>query len=156
ARGRRVRGLCSQFLAVAVLALVHAVHARASSDSCFDQLSDGYLSQDAKWRQRGSTVERKEVPPEFRGRPLLVQVEEEGVDVSVQVLDARETLVAQSDSPLERSAFQYLFLPTGNAGVTLVATANEPAGTEGFVHLTFLSPDTAADDAGLEDCVAAL
>src|SRR4029077_7093256 len=106
----------------------------SSSDGCFDRLSDGYLSPQAEWRQRGSSAERREIPPEFRGRPLLVRVEEEGVNLAVQVLDARDTQLAQSDSPVERSGSQYLFVPAGTDGVTLAATADEPAGVNGLVR----------------------
>ena len=109
---RRLGRLARRFVVLAVLAMVDTVHARASSsDGCFDRLSDGYLSPQAEWRQRGSSAERREIPPEFRGRPLLVRVEEEGVNLAVQVLDARDTQVAQSDSPVERSGSQYLFVP---------------------------------------------
>jgi len=154
---RRLGRLARRFVVLAVLAMVDTVHARASSsDGCFDRLSDGYLSPQAEWRQRGSSAERREIPPEFRGRPLLVRVEEEGVNLAVQVLDARDTQLAQSDSPVERSGSQYLFVPAGTDGLTLVATADEPAGVKGLVRVTFLSPDTLAVDAGRQDCFAAL
>src|SRR5215468_2981399 len=157
ARTRHLGGLASQFVVLAVFAILDTAHARASSgDGCFDRLSDGYLSPQAEWRQRGSTVERRDIPPEFRGRPLLVRVEDEGVNVAVQILDARDAPVAQSDSPVERSGAQYLFIPAGTDGLTLVATADEPAGVKGLVRVTFLSPDTLAVDAGGRDCSAAL
>lgn len=155
-RARRVWGLSSPFLAMAMLATANTVHVHASSDSCFDRLSDGYLSPAAEWRQQGSTVERRQVPPEFRGRPLFLRVEAEGVDVSVQVLDRSEAPVAQSDSPVERGGTQYLFLPPGTEAVTFLATTNEPAGTAGFVRVNFVSAEAFEGVAGRQGCIAAL
>jgi CHAT domain-containing protein/Tfp pilus assembly protein PilF len=156
ARDRRPWGLSSLFPAIAVLAMAHTVHARASSDPCFDRLSDGYLSPAAEWRQPGSTVERREIPPAFRGHPLFLRVEGEGVDVSVQVLDGTGAPVAQSDSPVERGGSQYLFLPAGTEGATLVATTNEPASAVGIVHVSFRSADAPGGAGERQDCVAAL
>jgi CHAT domain-containing protein len=87
---------------------------------------------------------------------MLVRVEENGVDVEVLVLNGADAPVAQSDSPVERSAFQYLYLPAGAGGATLVATANEPAGLEGTVRVTYLDADAAFAPPGTEGCAVVL
>jgi hypothetical protein len=140
----------ASILASAVLSLVPAAYADASRDSCFNELSVGQSRFDSEWQQRGSTVERREIRQPLRGHPLLVRVEENGVDVEVQVLDGAGARVAQSDSPVERSAVQHLYLPGESGGATLVATANQPAGLEGTIGVTYLDADAALASSGTE------
>src|SRR5262249_17343251 len=86
----------------------------------------------------------------------LVRVETNGVDVRVQALDSAGTLVAQSDSPVERSGSQYLNLPVSSGAVTLVVTSNQAAGLKGPVRITFLSDERTGAAGAPEECIAAL
>jgi CHAT domain-containing protein len=156
-RRRRARALPGALaVASAVLTLVQTAYSQARGDRCFERLSAGRPPLELRWGQRGSSVERREIPPAWRGRPLLVRVEKNDVEVGVQALDGAGTSIAQSDSPLERSGAEYLYLPVSAGPITLVMTADEPARLNGSVRVTFLSDKGIAAGAGSPDCDAAL
>ena len=154
---RRARGLRRALgLANAALAFAQTAYAQAPGESCFDRLSGGRASPQLQWRQRGSTVERREIPPALRGAPLLVRVEKNDVEVAFQVLDGAGTSVAQADGPVERSGAAYLYLPVSAGAVTLVMTGEEPDRLSGSVRVSFLSDREVMAAAGAQDCDAAL
>ena len=150
-------------MANAALALVQPAYSEDYSDSCIDSRSGGHSLPQVHWDQRGSTIERTEIPPALHGRPLLVRVVTGGVDVRVYALDSAGTRVAQSDTPVERSGSEYLYLPVNTRAVTLVVTSNAAAGLNGSVRITFLSDEgTGLSDEGTgagarpPECIAAL
>jgi CHAT domain-containing protein len=143
-------------LASALVAPVRASSAAAETRGCMDEGASGRLLPGSQWTQRGSTVERRELPAAPGGSPLLVQVEERGVDVEVEILDRAGAVVARSDSPVERGAVQYAYVPATSGAITLVVRANEPAGLEGTVRVAFLAADTPAAPAQSTDCAGAL
>ena len=119
-----------------------------------DQGGLGRVLSRSQWKQRGSTIERRVLPPVLRDSSRWVQVEERGVDVEIEILDRAGAVVARSDSPVERSALQYVYVPAKAGGVSLVVRAKEPEGLEGTVRVAFLaaegltSPDKSTDCAG--------
>jgi CHAT domain-containing protein len=157
AAGRRARDFSGAvILSFVALALVQPASAQARGQSCFDRLSGGRPPLQLQWRQRGSAVERKEIPPAWRGRPLWVRVEKEDVEVGVQALNSSGASVVRSDGPVERSGTEYLYLPVRIGAVTLVITGEEPAHLDGSVRVTFLSDEGPSAIRGTLDCDAAL
>ncbi|HEY7377998.1 MAG TPA: tetratricopeptide repeat protein, partial [Steroidobacteraceae bacterium] len=155
AGGRRPGGRLRILLGLgAVLALAQIAY--GSSKGCFDRAAAGHLLSDSQWRQHGSSVERREVPRPAGDQPLLIRVEEEGLDAGVRVLGRSGTVVAQSDSPVERSSSQYLYLPASTDETTLVVTANEPAGLVGTIRVSYLALDRGWPPPGTQGCLAAL
>jgi CHAT domain-containing protein len=151
---RRRGAIClSTALLVGGLALcVLASRAAAQGVDC----QDGRVLSESEWTQRGATVERGEVPPAPRGDPQLIRVDEHGVDVEIEILDRSGVSVARSDSPFERGATQYAYLPAGAVGATLVTRAKEPAGLAGTVRVAFLALDSPATPQESADCARAL
>ena len=123
---------------------------------CLNDRAFGHLVAESRWTQHGASVERRELPAAPSGYPLLVRVEEDGVDVEVEVLDRSGSVVARADSPVDRSAVQFAYLPAGSAGASLLVKAKEPKGLEGTVRVAFLAADAAAAPEGSMDCVIAL
>src|SRR5438309_619771 len=140
-------GLAARLVIVsAVLAWVPPADAEVQRGSCLDPRAFGRVLSESRWTQRGSTLERRELPATPGGYSQLVRVEEQGVDVEIEVLDRAGSVVAQSDSPVERSVVQYAYLPAAAGGAaTLVVMAKEPAGLEGTVRTTVFAVDAAAD-----------
>jgi CHAT domain-containing protein len=134
------------------MALLGLLPAGAEAGDCFEQISPGHVLWDLQWRQRGSTVERKEITLALGAYPLLVRLAESGVDVELEILDRAGAVIARSASPVERNAVQYAYLPAGAGAVTLVATAKDPAGLEGTVRITFLTADVSAVPTEAANC----
>ena len=141
------RGRCAVNLALALLsasalaAPAHALSAATESRGCVDQGAPERGQFRSQWMQRGSTVERRELPLALRGFSQLVRIEEQGVDVEIEIQDSAGAVVARSDSPVERSALQFVTIPATANGTTLVVRAREPAGLEGSVRVTYLAVD---------------
>jgi CHAT domain-containing protein len=112
------------------------------------------LSQ-SQWTQHGATVEYLGFPAAPAGSSELVRVEERGIDVEIEVLDRAGAIIARSDSPVERSALQYVYVPAAGGGATLMVRAKGPTGLEGMVRVVFLAADGATVQAKPIDCVAA-
>ncbi len=124
------------------IAPVHAFSAAAVTRGCGGQGASGRLLSQSQWIQHGSTVERRELPPAPVGLARLVEVEERAVDVEIEILDRTGLVVARSDSPVERSTRQYVYVPATIGATTLVVRAREPASLVGTVRAAFLAADT--------------
>jgi CHAT domain-containing protein len=134
---------------------VQASQAALHKRGCLDERSSGRVLARYQWTQRGSTVERRHLPPGPGDYPQLVRVEEHGVDVEIEIEDRTGSVVARSNSPVERSATQYVYLPASLAAATLIVRAQEPAGPEGTIRVTFLAGGSVPPE-GSEDCAGAL
>ncbi|HXZ58746.1 MAG TPA: CHAT domain-containing protein [Steroidobacteraceae bacterium] len=105
----------------------------------------GRVLAESQWVQRGATVERQEIPADF---PQLIQVEEQGVHVEAEIVDGAGAVVARAESPVERSATLYAYLPQASAGAALIVRTREPSALRGTVRVEFLgaaSPAVSAE-----------
>ncbi|HET9865263.1 MAG TPA: tetratricopeptide repeat protein, partial [Steroidobacteraceae bacterium] len=82
---------------------------------------------------RGPDVARVSVPA--LPPPVLVRVTERGIDVSTDVLDAHERLLARTASPVIRTGVQLAFVDSAPA--MIVIRSREHAGHEGSVEIAF-------------------
>ena len=124
-----------------LLAPPAAFSATAETHGCADQGESGQVLAHSQWTQRGASVERRALPPAPGGSSQLVRIEEQGIDVEIEILDRTGAIVARSDSPVERSALQYAYVPAAVGEATLVVRAKDPAGLEGTVQVAFLVAD---------------
>jgi CHAT domain-containing protein/tetratricopeptide (TPR) repeat protein len=144
-------------LAATLLPLAAAGHNGPRGGGCFEQLSSGHLIAQLEWRQRGSSIERREIPAAPAAQTEFVRVEVDNVDAWIELQDRTGAVLAQSDSAVERSAFQHAYLPAPAAALTLVVTSREPSGLAGTVRVTVIGLD-AASRASPEhsECAAAM
>src|ERR1044071_4849590 len=54
------------------------------------------------------------------GRPMIVRVDEDGIDVVLEVFDARHSVLARAASPIIRRGSQLAYVPSGATGFALV------------------------------------
>jgi len=140
-------------------ACVPPAHASATPSvalSCLPQGSSGRTPAQYQWTQHGSTVERRELPPAPGDASFLVQVEEQGVDVEIEIQDRAGVVIARSDSPVERSALQFVRVPANSAGSVLVVRAKEPAGLVGTVRVSWVAIDRPNASGTPNDCMGAV
>src|SRR5580692_8753410 len=106
ADGRATRlGTACAFL----MALAAAPPAHAAAAGCAEVLEGTGKLLERHWVQQGSTTVRIDLPP-ADGRDWLVRVSEQGVDVEIDFEDGQGTVITRTDSPVERSASQHVFL----------------------------------------------
>ena len=86
----------------------------------------------------------------------MVQIEEQGVNIEIEIHDRAGVVIARSDSPVERSALQYVYVPVTAEESTLVVRATEPAGLEGKVRVTFMAVDWPAASEKSTNCAGAV
>ena len=111
-----------------------------------------HVLSETQWIQRGATEERREIPAVF---PQLVEIEEEGIHVQAEIMDHGGSVIARSESPVERRGALYAYLPEASPADTLVLRTREPTGLRGTVRLRFLAA-ASAPSAGSMDCARAL
>jgi CHAT domain-containing protein len=138
---------------VATLLISWAVRAVATTASCSAVLGAPTFTQGPVSTLGTDPVKvRFDVVP---GHPYLVEVEERGNDVLVEVLDSAENVVARADHPERRTGTRRaLVTGPGSAFVTVRATGKELATTTGTV--TVRAFDLASAGARSPECVGVL
>jgi CHAT domain-containing protein/tetratricopeptide (TPR) repeat protein len=117
-----------------LLAWGTAQPAHAGEMRCAELLEGPGKVLERHWVQRGGTTVQIDLPP-AAGHDLLVRVMEDGVDVAVEFQDANGHVVGRTDSPIERRASQYAYLPASGLATVALMHAKEPAQITGEVGL---------------------
>jgi CHAT domain-containing protein len=129
ARIRALLGPVSVMLAFAAAQPAHSAPMR-----CAEILEASGKLLERHWTQHGSTTVRIDLPP-AAGHDLLVRVAEQGIDVAVEFEDSSGAVVGRTDSPIERRASQYAYLPAAGLATIAVVKAKEPTKLAGDVRL---------------------
>jgi len=85
---------------------------------------------------------------------MIVRVDEDGIDVVLEVFDARHSVLARAASPIIRRGSQLAYVPSGATGFALVRSI-EHAGHSGFVTITMRPAAATEPCASIERAVAA-
>lgn len=147
--------LATALLSIRAAATIPATPTGAISQAggCATGAPVGRVLSQFQWLQQGMVVERRDIPAEF---PQLIRIEEHGVHVEAEIVDGAGSVVARTESPVERSGTLYAYLPQALSGVSLVLRTREPSALRGVVRVAFQAP-TAAPMAGRSmDCMNAL
>jgi CHAT domain-containing protein len=116
-----------------MLAFAAAQPAHSAPVRCAEILEASGKLLERHWTQHGSTSVRIDLPP-AAGHDLLVHVAEQGIDVAVEFEDSSGAIVGRTDSPIERRASQYAYLPAAGLATIAVVRAREPTKLAGDVR----------------------
>lgn len=154
ALGRWALCLAIALLSARAVALPEGPGSQGPAKSgCTARGAFGRVLSKSQWVQRGATVERRDLP---EGLPQLIQIEEQGVHVEAEIVDRAGSVIARTESPVERQATLYAYLSEVPAGTTLVVRTREPSALQGVVRIAFLTAASTAMAGGSLDCGNAL